>query len=389
MEGRGGGGDGGGGEAGLEEPAQLTVVVLDVSPWAWASATGRRPLGLVLGDLAAFLRALLLVRAGNRFAVMVASGEGTCFVVPNEAGADDGVDAGVDVDGNGGDGGGLGSRARELLAEEAGQEASGFMADLEGILRRRVAALSRVHAARGDAARAGAGAGAPPGGGLALSAALSRALLYINRAARGDGDAQAGGRDAGEGGGSGAPAGDDDGRPAFLWRPRVLCVVCSPDVPGQHIAAMNAVFAAQGEGVVIDGLVVPHGRGGEGGEAEATSLVLQQAAHLTGGTYLAPPQALAREGLLQLLLSVFLPCPGPGGARPLLNLPAMPEDRAVDLRASCFCHSRPVSNGLVCSVCLSVFCDEGAADAAGRCPTCGTDVGAPPPWPFAPPAAAV
>ena len=345
----------------VEEPAQLMVVVLDVSPRAWASATGRRPLGLVLGDIAAFLRAFLLVRAGNRFAVLVMSEEGSCFVVPDESSAR-------------GEGGGGGGGSSGWLEEEAGQEGGGFMADLEGVLRRRVAALAkRMDAEKHRGEDEGEG-GAGGAGGLALSAALSRALLYVNRAARGDSEAIAAPERAeGTKGGGGRREEDEDGRAAYLWRPRVLCIVCSPDVPGQHIASMNAVFAAQGEGVAIDGLVVPCAT------AESSSLVLQQAAHLTGGTYLAPPHALAREGLLQLLISIFLPCPGPGGARDLLNLPAMPEDRAVDLRASCFCHSRPVSNGLVCSVCLSVFCDEGARDASGRCPTCGTDVGPLPP----------
>lgn len=59
-----------------------------------------------------------------------------------------------------------------------------------------------------------------------------------------------------------------------------------------------------------------------------------QAAHLTGGVYLRPDRPAA---LLQYLLAVFLPAPGD---RHFLSLPA---GAPVDLRASCFCHRRPVS----------------------------------------------
>ena len=44
------------------------------------------------------------------------------------------------------------------------------------------------------------------------------------------------------------------------------------------------------------------------------------------------------------------------------------NQRGVDFRASCFCHKKPLDAGFVCSVCLSVYCDE-----RGACQTCDAD----------------
>lgn len=52
-------------------------------------------------------------------------------------------------------------------------------------------------------------------------------------------------------------------------------------------------------------------------------------------------------------------------SRQLLRLP---RPSAVDFRASCFCHKRPIDIGFVCSVCLSIFCEKLPA-----CITCGAD----------------
>jgi hypothetical protein len=96
----------------------------------------------------------------------------------------------------------------------------------------------------------------------------------------------------------------------------------------------------------------------------ADSVFLQQASHLTSGTYfrLRDPR-----GLLQTLLvssvhrhfcaagahsaqTMYLPSPS---TRPFMNLPNQDE---VDFRAACFCHRRIVDVGYVCSVCLSSAC---------------------------------
>lgn len=158
-----------------------------------------------------------------------------------------------------------------------------------------------------------AGAHRPP----SMSGALSMALCYIQR------------------------------RRAGL-QPRVLCMTASPDPPAQYISVMNALFAAQRTGVIIDGCPV-------GGQDSA---FLQQAAHLTKGIYLRPPRL---DGLLQYLLSVFAV---DTFSRTFLEIP---RSSGVDFRASCFCHKRSIDLGYVCSVCLSIFCQS-----CESCTTCGT-----------------
>jgi hypothetical protein len=91
------------------------------------------------------------------------------------------------------------------------------------------------------------------------------------------------------------------------------------------------------------------------------TVFLQQAAHLTGGSYIYLQR---RDGFLQylmvcspgsiivptqhsLLQMSFLPPPS------LRHIIAVPRQDKVDFRASCFCHKNIVDIGFVCSVCLS------------------------------------
>ena len=78
--------------------------------------------------------------------------------------------------------------------------------------------------------------GAPPGP-LALSGALSRALCLIHRL-RPPSSHSSGGAAGSRGAGGG-------GAQRLTRRPRVLCVLGSPDVPMQYIPVMNAIFSAQ------------------------------------------------------------------------------------------------------------------------------------------------
>jgi len=162
------------------------------------------------------------------------------------------------------------------------------------------------------------------------SAALSRALCLVHKL-QGD-----------------VPASRTD-----VPKPRILCINGSPDVPGQYIAVMNAIFSAQRHGVVIETCML----------GPADSAFLQQAAHVTGGLYLRPS---CPEALLQYLLTVFS---GDTYTRGFLQMPTM---TGVDFRASCFCHKKTIDIGFVCSVCLSIFCQK-----LPECSTCGTDFEAP------------
>ena len=46
---------------------------------------------------------------------------------------------------------------------------------------------------------------------------------------------------------------------------------------------------------------------------------------------------------------------------------AMHQPLGVDFRASCFCHKRTIDTGFVCSVCLSIFCQQVRWGAANAC----------------------
>ncbi len=89
------------------------------------------------------------------------------------------------------------------------------------------------------------------------------------------------------------------------------------------------------------------------------SIFLQQAAHLTGGSYIFLER---RDALLQYLIvrvlvllrhflmmyqMAFL---SPPAIRKILSVPT--QDK-IDFRAACFCHKNIVDIGFVCSVCLS------------------------------------
>ena len=93
------------------------------------------------------------------------------------------------------------------------------------------------------------------------------------------------------------------------------------------------------------------------------TVFLQQAAHLTGGSYIYLER---RDALLQYLMVCslrlqlkavpthlsfhqmsFLPPPS------LRHIIAVPRQDKVDFRAACFCHKNIVDIGFVCSVCLS------------------------------------
>ncbi|KZT08341.1 transcription factor Tfb4 [Laetiporus sulphureus 93-53] len=130
--------------------------------------------------------------------------------------------------------------------------------------------------------------------------------------------------------------------------PRILVLSVSPDQSSSYIPIMNSIFSAQKLKVTVDVCKI-YG---------PNSVFLQQAAHLTGGSYvhLDHPNAL-----LQYLTMSFLP---PPGIRQLLSVPT--QDK-IDFRAACFCHKRIVDIGFVCSVCLSIFCQP-----VPVCSTCRT-----------------
>ncbi|KAG8759282.1 RNA polymerase II transcription factor B subunit 4 [Serendipita sp. 396] len=118
---------------------------------------------------------------------------------------------------------------------------------------------------------------------------------------------------------------------------RILIISVSPDVSASYVPIMNSIFCAQKLKIIVD---VCNLYGSD-------TVFLQQAAHLTGGSYISVQK---RDRLLQYLMTTFLSAPS------VRRLLAVPTEDKVDLRAACFCHKKIVDIGFVCSVCLSIFC---------------------------------
>ena len=143
---------------------------------------------------------------------------------------------------------------------------------------------------------------------------------------------------------------------------RLLVLHASADAPAQHLASMNCVFAAQKLGMLIDCVVIS----AQGQD----SMVLQQAAHLTGGLYLRPDAQTVRA-LAQYLISCCLP------DRSMRELLQPPRQGQPETRALCFETQLPVDMGYACSVCLAVFNHGIQPEKFSSCPVCGTRFTAP------------
>jgi len=164
----------------------------------------------------------------------------------------------------------------------------------------------------------------------ALVGALTKAICYINRLLR--------------------PAqqiSSPEDSPN-LPDPRILILSVSPDASNSYIPVMNSIFSAQKLKITIDVCKI----------FGPDSVFLQQAAYLTGGSYIYLEH---REALLQYLIMSFLPTPS------IRKIVTVPTEDKTDFRAACFCHKHIVDVGYVCSVCLSIFCQP-----VPVCSTCRT-----------------
>ncbi|KAI6121488.1 TFIIH subunit Tfb4/p34 [Pisolithus sp. B1] len=151
----------------------------------------------------------------------------------------------------------------------------------------------------------------------ALVGALTKALCYINRITL----PSTSSTNVAEGS-------------THLPDPRILILSVSPDLSSSYIPIMNAIFSAQKLKVTIDVCKI-YG---------PDTVFLQQAAHLTNGSYIYLER---RDALLQYLIMSFLPPPL------VQKVLAVPRQDKIDFRAACFCHKNIVDVGFVCSVCLS------------------------------------
>ncbi|XP_017856109.1 PREDICTED: general transcription factor IIH subunit 3-like [Drosophila arizonae] len=132
-------------------------------------------------------------------------------------------------------------------------------------------------------------------------------------------------------------------------RGRILIVTGSKEPPIPLAAMqMNVFQVAARMGVVIDVCAL---------ELES-SYMMRHAADITGGYYFSTSNFDTLSGVL---LGLFLASPD---VRQHLNYPIQPQ---ADLRAMCFCHSKLVEMGFVCSCCLTVFCKY--TPICGKCET--------------------
>jgi len=164
-----------------------------------------------------------------------------------------------------------------------------------------------------------------------LVGAITRSLCYINRITH-----------------TTSSSSNDAEDIQALPHPRILILSVSPDLSTSYIPIMNSIFSAQKLKISIDVCQI-YG---------PDTVFLQQAAHLTGGSYIYLER---RNALLQYLIMSFLPSPS---IRKTLSVPT--QDK-IDFRAACFCHKQIVDIGFVCSVCLSIFCQP-----VPVCSTCRT-----------------
>ncbi|KAF7983785.1 hypothetical protein HWV62_19003 [Athelia sp. TMB] len=163
----------------------------------------------------------------------------------------------------------------------------------------------------------------------ALVGAITKALCYINRITHPAASAPTA---ASNSAASAAAIAAAD--PSILPDPRILVLSVSPDLAPAYIPIMNAIFAAQKLRATLDVCKL----------FGADTVFLQQAAHLTGGSYVFLER---RDALLQHLIMSHLPPPA------MRALVAVPTQDRVDFRAACFCHKAIVDIGFVCSICLS------------------------------------
>jgi len=133
----------------------------------------------------------------------------------------------------------------------------------------------------------------------------------------------------------------------------IIILKSSPDDHMQYLSLINCAFGAQKINVSINGITM-----------KKDSILLQQAAEITGGLYFKIDEI---NHVLNSLLSVI----------GLFDKDLFPTNNdnnnsksgeiQFDHRASCFCHHKLISTGFACSVCFSIFCKK-----MPLCIICGT-----------------
>lgn len=346
-------------------PPSLLVLVLDTNPYAWSALAPYLSLSNAVSQLLIFLNAHLAFNNANRVAVIASHVNRIHWLYPT-----------------------AGPRKSHATSTEETVTASANKYRPFSLLEQELLANLRELMSSTTASDLVADSG--PATTTLVAGALTLALSYINRLTLSltPSSTNAPGTHSATSNpipfDSGAAAANNPGTSASLathvaqtapLNSRVLIVSTSGDLAAQYIPLMNLIFAAQHSRIPIDVL-----------KLAGDSVFLQQASYTTSGIFLSPvslPSTLAETNgnsskehkqvnLLPTLFHAFLP-------DPLARTHLIPATGiSVDFRAACFCHRRVVDIGYVCSICLSIFCEqlplteESGGIAGCICFTCGT-----------------
>lgn len=311
-------------EATGQTPSLLTLII-DTNPRAWAALEGTLPFSKAIANILVFVNAHLAFGNDNQVAILAAHSNRAVWLYPRPPRVDD-HDGDVEMSEMHGQNG-------EAAAAASANKYPQFASIESSILSSLRSLVTETSASDLPSTTLVAGA-------------LTTALAYIHKTSLAYAPPKQ----------SSDPANPSTAAPTAPQNPtlhaRILVISVSDSEPAQYIATMNAVFAASHARIPIDTLAIsPH----------ASPTFLQQAAFITGGSYLSC--ASNPSGLLSYLMFGFLP---DAEARDHL---VTPTQDSVDFRAACFCHRRVIDKGFVCSICLSIFCE---VPAGSECLTCGT-----------------
>ncbi|KAI9666740.1 MAG: RNA polymerase II transcription factor B subunit 4 [Alyxoria varia] len=352
-------------------PPSLLTVILDTNPLAWQELEPVLTLHTAIAQLLVFVNAHLAFNNHNKVAIMASCwGKNGWLYPPSTSSGSNSTASKADGLAKDGEKPDKGSKTK---ATPSAANKYGPFATVEKCL------LSSLDTFLSSIKVPSDNAGGPMSLSSPIAGALSKALGYINRqmlihspAGNPYGNIR-GAEDAGQ-------AAEEQ------LTARVLVVSTSGDLATQYIPLMNSMFAAQHARIPIDIL-----------KLAGDSALLQQTSFTTGGVYIHPEglpdigsagikdkketgNAMAKPvSLLQYLMYALL---ADSTARRHLHMPTNPH---VDLRAACFCHRTVQDLGLVCSVCLSIFCEDGdqlmgagegtaGSEEKRHCLTCGTQL---------------
>ncbi|XXG96331.1 SWI5-dependent HO expression protein 4 [Hypoxylon texense] len=330
-------------------PSLLTIII-DTNPRAWAALGDLLPISKAVANLLVFVNAHLAFGNDNHVAILAAHTNRAVWLYPKSPNPDH--RPGTNGSSNGSSNGSASNGQEDVEMTDADGQVDGeAAAPGHRTSANKFPPFTQVESSILTSLRSLINATTPADlhPTTLVSGALSLALSYTNKIVHTFELPKSSSDPANPTPILSAAAAADASAAATLHS-RILVLSVSDSEPAQYIPTMNAVFAASHARIPVDTLAL-----------RGTPTFLQQAAFITGGTYLSA--AANPRGLLSYLTFGFL-----ADAEARRSLVAPTQD-VVDFRAACFCHRRVVDAGFVCSICLSIFCE--VPDGA-ECLTCGT-----------------